>query len=174
MVFQSGRPFLANGHGRLMLVPWSLLATQSCTAVNWSPQTFDQQHGGYSDMLLCSVFCCHTQRFVLFCTVLCWNILCCALLYVALYNTVQYSCILWCFAVWYILMLLCKNLFFSLQLCAALFCFVLNYILLCCFLEFCALFCSVMPSVEDCHKTKKILSNLYHQFVCLFRHADSI
>ena len=71
MVFQSGRPFLASGHGRLMLVPWSLLATQSCTAVNWSPQTFDQQHGGYSDMLLCSVFCCHTQRFVLFCTVLC-------------------------------------------------------------------------------------------------------
>ena len=28
-------------------------------------------------------------------------------------------------------------------------------------------------SVEDCHKTKKKLSNFYHTFLCLLRHADS-
>ena len=44
-VFQSGRPFPASGHGRLLLLPWSVLATQNCTAVNWSPKTFGRQQG---------------------------------------------------------------------------------------------------------------------------------
>ena len=38
MVFQNGRLFSASGHDRLLLLlPLSLLATQNCTAVNWSP-----------------------------------------------------------------------------------------------------------------------------------------
>ena len=45
-VFQSGRPFLASGHGRLLLLPWSVLATQNCTAVNQSLKTFGRQQGG--------------------------------------------------------------------------------------------------------------------------------
>ena len=44
-VFHSGRPFPASGHVRLLLLPWSLLATQKCTGVNWSHKTFGQQQG---------------------------------------------------------------------------------------------------------------------------------
>ena len=45
-------------------------------------------------------------------------------------------------------MLLCINLFCSVQVCPALFCVVLNSFFLCCFLEFCAPSCSVLPSVQ--------------------------
>ena len=44
-VFQNGRPFPASGYGRLLLLPWSFLATQNCTAVNQSPNTFGRQQG---------------------------------------------------------------------------------------------------------------------------------
>ena len=33
----------ASGHGRLLLLPWSVLATQNCTAVNWSHRTVCRQ-----------------------------------------------------------------------------------------------------------------------------------
>ena len=44
-VFQSGGPFPASGHGRLLLLPWSVLTTHNCTAVNWSHKIFGGQQG---------------------------------------------------------------------------------------------------------------------------------
>ena len=34
------------GHDTLVLLPWSMLTTHNCTAVNWSHKTFGQQQGG--------------------------------------------------------------------------------------------------------------------------------
>ena len=51
-VFQSGRPFPASGHDRLLLLPWFVLATQNCVAVNWAPKTFGRQHGALDSILV--------------------------------------------------------------------------------------------------------------------------